>query len=96
MNIADTPVAPYLNLLNGMNRNEKIALASFLLDSLSGVKIVETIDDDISAEDEEFLAQKIGEMSFSPRIERLFAKRKEAAKMVDLEDERTRHILGLQ
>ena len=40
VNIADTPVAPYLNLLNGMNRNEKIALASFLLDSLSGVKIV--------------------------------------------------------
>lgn len=96
VNIANTPIAPYLNLLDGMNRNEKIAVASFLLDSLPGVRLVETTDDEaISEEDELFLARKLESMSFSPRIEQLFRKREKAARIVDLDDERTRHILGL-
>jgi hypothetical protein len=96
VNIAKTPIAPYIGLLDSMSRNEKIAVAMFLVDSLPGVKLVETTENEkMSSEDEAFLAQKLESMSFSPRVERLFEKRKEAAQMVDLDDERTRHILGL-
>ena len=97
MNIAQTPMAPYLGLLSGMSRNEKIAVALYLVDSLPGVEIVETASEQkMSPEDEAFLASKLKDMTFSPRIEKLFEKRKEAASMVDMEDDRTRHILGLR
>lgn len=96
VNIANTPMRPYLGLLNSMNRREKIAVALFLVDSLPGVDLVETGENqEDTATEEEFLASKLKDMTFSPRIERLFEKRKEASRAVDLEDERTRHILGL-
>ncbi|MBQ8065082.1 MAG: hypothetical protein IJ200_05445 [Prevotella sp.] len=97
VNIAQTPIAPYLDLLRDMNRNEKIAVALYLVDSLPGIEIVDTTEaQTMSPEDEDFLAKKLEEMTFSPRIEQLFEKRKEAAKNIDLNDERTRHILGLR
>ena len=96
INIANTPIAPYLDVLDTMNRNEKIALVLFLVDSLPGVEVVEKGDKgELTPEDDEFLARKLSAMSFSPRVERLFEKRKAASEMVDLNDERTRHILGL-
>ncbi len=96
VNIANTPIAPYIDLLNNMGREEKIALVLFLVDSLPGIDVVETAEkEDESQKDDAFLAEKLSHMTFSPRIERLFEKRKEAARMVDLNDERTRHILGL-
>ena len=96
MILANTPIAPYIGLLNNMGREEKIALVLFLVDSLPGVDVVETgKKDDTSKKDDAFLAEKLRGMTFSPRIERLFEKRREAARMVDLNDERTRHILGL-
>ena len=97
VNITQTPIAPYLELLKGMSRNEKIAVALYLVSSIPGIEVVETTEmPDMSSEDETFLAQKLKEMTFSPRIEKLFEKRKETAQMIDLNDERTRHILGLQ
>ena len=97
VNISETPIAPYLNLLKNMERNEKIAVAMYLVESLPGIEIVETDKEkEMSSDDETFLAQKLEGMTFSPRIEQLFEKRKEAAKMIDLGDERTRYILGLQ
>jgi hypothetical protein len=51
--------------------------------------------DNNEKEDEDFLAEKLAGMTFSHRIERLFEKRKEIAKNIDLSDERTRHILGI-
>ena len=56
--------------------------------------IVEVVES-ASQDEDAFLKQKLNSMTYSPRIERLFEKRKEAARMVDLNDERTRHILGL-
>jgi len=47
----------------------------------------------MAQEDEEFLAEKLAGMTFSPRIEQLFEKRKEIAQTIDLDDERTRRIL---
>jgi len=80
-----------------MNRNEKIAVALYLVDSLPGIEIIDTSETQtMSPEDEEFLAKKLEKMTFSPRIEQLFERRKEAAKSIDLNDERTRHILGLR
>lgn len=96
LNIANTPIAPYIGLLNNMGREEKIALVLFLVDSLPGIDVVETAEkEDELQKDDAFLAEKLSRMTFSPRIERLFEKRKEAARMIDLNDERTRHILGL-
>ena len=97
VNIANTPMAPYIDLLNNMGREEKIALVLFLVDSLPGVHVVETeVKEDASQEkDDAFLAEKLNGMTFSPRIERLFERRREAARTVDLNDERTRYILGL-
>lgn len=96
LNIAKTPMAPYVGILDNMGRDEKMAVALFLVKSIPGVEIIETkTDEPMSQEDEAFLADKLKGMSFSPRIERLFEKRKEIAEMVDLNDERTRHILGL-
>lgn len=97
VNIANTPMAPYIGLLNNMGREEKIALVLFLVDSLPGVHVVETEvkEDESQKKDDEFLAEKLSGMTFSPRIEKLFEKRREVARMVDLNDERTRHILGL-
>ena len=96
VNIANTPMRPYQGLLNSMNRSEKIAVALFLVNSLPGVELVDTGEnlEDVAAEDA-FLADKLKDMTFSPRIERLFEKRKEASRVVDLDDERTRRILGL-
>lgn len=93
VNIANTPIAPYLGLLNNLEREEKIALVLYLVDSLPGVDVVET--EDTVKDEDAFLAEKLKSMSFSPRIEQLFEKRRKAASMVDLNDERTRHILGL-
>lgn len=96
INIANTPMSPYQGLLNSMNRNEKIAVALFLVNSLSGIKIVETDEDQTNTDEEEdYLSRKLSNFTFSPRIEHLFEKRKEASQAVDLKDERTRHILGL-
>ena len=79
-----------------MNRSEKLAVVAYIVESIPGVKLVEAVDEvPISSDDEAFLNQKLQSMTFSPRIERLFEKRQEIAQHIDLEDERTRHILGL-
>ena len=96
VNVSNTPIAPYLGVLNGMNRKEKIAVALYLVDSIPGIELVESSNENISPADEEFLADKLKEMTYSPRIERLFDVRREAADKIDLNDERTSHILGLR
>lgn len=61
------------------------------------INIANTPENDDTMQDEDaFLAEKLKGMTFSPRIEQLFEKRRKAASMVDLNDERTRHILGLR
>ena len=89
-------MAPYIGVLNSMNDKEKIAVALFLVNSIPNVEIVRSKQKHpVSQEDEDFLAEKLAGMNFSPRIERLFQKRKEIASTIDTKDERTRHILGL-
>ena len=96
LNISKTPMAPYLGILSSMDNNEKMAVALFLVSSIPNVKIVhEKAEEPISLEDEDFLAEKLSAMSFSPRVERLFQKRREIAKTIDPNDELPRHILGL-
>ena len=86
-------MAPYLGILNSMDNNDKMTVALFLVNSIPNVKIVRTNTSQV--EDDAFLAEKLSSMTFSPRIERLFKKRMEIADMIDTDDERTRHILGL-
>lgn len=97
VSITQTPAAPYIDLLMGMNRNEKIAVASYLVKSLPGVEIVETDDNhSILPEDESYLAKKLENMSFSPRIEKLFERQREASESIDMNDGKTRHLLGIR
>ena len=96
MEISQTPMAPYMSILNSMNNNEKMAVALFLISSIPDVEIIKAKrESTMTKDDEEFLTEKLAGMTFSPRIERLFEKRREIAHTIDLEDERTRHILGL-
>ena len=55
VNLANTPIAPYIGLLNGMRREEKMALMLFLIDSLPGVEVVESASQDEDA----FLKQSV-------------------------------------
>jgi len=43
----------------------------------------------------EIIREKYKNLKRSPRVEKLMQLREEAAKYVDLTDERTKHILGL-
>lgn len=96
MEISQTPMAPYMSILNSMNNNKKMAVALFLISSIPDVEIIKAKrESTMTKDDEEFLAEKLAGMTFSPRIERLFEKRKEIARTIDLTDERTRHILGV-
>lgn len=57
------------SLLEGMERDEKIAVVMCLIDSIPGINIVESETEPISSDDEAFLEKKLEEMTFSPRIE---------------------------
>ena len=97
INLATTPIAPYLGVVDNMKRSEKMALALYLVESLPGIEIVDKDEEDrFSPEEEAFLAKKLSEMKFSPRVERLFEERQKVAETIDLSDERTRHILGIR
>ena len=62
LNITQTPIAPYINLLNGMSRNEKIAVVSYLVESIPNIEIVENESkQSVSPEDEVFLPRPHGE-----------------------------------
>ena len=88
-------MAPYMGILNSMDNDEKMAVALFGVSSIPDVKIIQAKQESsMTQEDDDFLAEKLAGMTFSPRIERLFKKRKEIARTIDLNDERTRHILG--
>ena len=89
-------MAPYVGLMDGMKRDEKLAVATYLVSSMDDVRIVALSGLMGQAEaDDAYLKSKIKDMEFSPRIEELFEKRRQAAGAVDLDDERTRHMLGI-
>lgn len=90
--IQSTPMAPYVGLMEKMSNQDKVAVATFLLARVPNVKVVE---EQPVMTNSEIIREKYKNLKRSPRVEKLMHLREEAAKYVDLNDERTKHILGL-
>ena len=90
--IQSTPMAPYVGLMEQMSDQDKVAVASFLVAKVPYAKVVEEKPDKTNAE---LIREKYKTLRLSPRVERLMKLREEAAENIDLSDERTKHILGL-
>ena len=85
-------MAPYVRLMESMNNQDKVAVATFLVAMVPHVKVVEEPSEKTNAE---IIREKYKSLKHSPRVERLMRLREEAVKYIDLTDERTKHILGL-
>ena len=89
--IQSTPMAPYVGLMEGMSNQDKVAVATFLVAMVPNVKVVE----EPVKSNAEIIREKYKNLRRSPRIKKLMQMREDAAKYVDLNDERTKHLLGL-
>jgi len=87
-----TPMAPYIELMENMSNQDKVAVASFLLAMVPHANLVEKSSVKSNAE---YIREKYKNLKHSPRVEKLMQMRTNATKYIDLEDERTKHILGL-
>ncbi len=86
-------MAPYIGLMETMSDQDKVAVATFLVSAIPHVKIVEEEPAKNSAE---IIREKYKHLKRSPRVEKLMQLREEASKVVDLNDQRTKHILGIE
>ena len=84
--INETPIAPYLGLLDGMTREQKMIVVTYITESLEESAVEENSNADI-------VREKLKRLKISPEIARLRGcmKLTESEK----EDERTQYILGL-
>lgn len=85
--VSETPMAPYMGIMQGMNINDINVVIEFLKETVRKAEEAKR-----KAEDE-FLAKKMAEIEISPEIDELF----DALRLTPEEaaDERTRWILGL-
>ena len=85
--VSETPMAPYMGIMRGMNINDINVVIEFLKETVREAEEAKR-----KAEDE-FLAKKMAEIEISPEIDELF----DALRLTPEEaaDERTRWILGL-
>lgn len=90
LEIQSTPMAPYIGLMEKMSNQEKLAVAMYLVATIPHVKVVEEQSTKTNAE---IILEKYRNLKRSPRVEKLMRMREDAAKYVDLTDERTKHIL---
>ena len=84
--ISETPMAPYLGLLDGMTREQKQIVETYITESMEEPAVEENSNADI-------VREKLKRLKISPEIARLRGcmKLTESEK----EDERTQYILGL-
>ncbi len=84
--ISETPMAPYLGLLDGMTREQKQIVVTYITESMEEPAVEENSNADI-------VREKLKRLKISPEIARLRGcmKLTESEK----EDERTQYILGL-
>lgn len=85
--VSETPMAPYMGIMRGMNINDINAVIEFLKET------VREAEESRRKADDEFLAKKMAEIEISPEVDELF----DALRLTPEEaaDERTRWILGL-
>lgn len=93
MRIQSTPMAPYMDLMEKMSNQDKMAVVSYLVAMMPNVKVVE--EQSTQKSNAEIIREKYKNLKRSSRVEKLMRMREDAAKYVDLTDERTRHILGI-
>ena len=84
--INETPMAPYLGVLDGMTREQKMIVVTYITESLEE-PIVE------AKSNTEIIREKLKRLKISPEIARLPG----CMKLTESEkkDERTQYILGL-
>ena len=84
--ISETPMAPYLGLLDGMTREQKQIVVTYITESMEEPAVEENSNADI-------VREKLKRLKISPEIARLRGcmKLTESEK----EDERMQYILGL-
>ena len=84
--ISETPMAPYLGLLDGMTREQKQIVVTYITESMEESAVEENSNADI-------VREKLKRLKISPEMARLRGcmKLTESEK----EDERTQYILGL-
>ena len=90
--IQSTPMAPYVGLMEKMSNQDKLTVAMFLVAMVPHMKVVEEQPSKTNAD---IIREKYKNLKRSPRVEKLMRMREDAAKYVNLTDERTKHILGL-
>lgn len=85
--VSETPMAPYMGIMRGMNINDINVVIEFLKET------VREAEESKRKADDEFLAKKMAEIEISPEVNELF----DALRLTPEEaaDERTRWILGL-
>ena len=85
--VSETPMAPYMGIMRGMNINDINVVIEFLKET------VREAEESRRKADDEFLAKKMAEIEISPEVDELF----DALRLTPEEaaDERTRWILGL-
>ncbi len=93
-------MAPYAGMISEMSEQEKFAVVRYIISLIatpkSGAKQVDfQREDDISDETIKNLSEKIKELPCSPKTQRLLELRRKAAEYVDLNDEKTRYLLGV-
>ena len=85
--IQTSPLAPYMELMRSVDISVKHALVEYMNEAIREAEEAKR-----KAEDE-FLAKKIAEMQISPRIRKFIDETRLTQE--EAQDERTRHILGL-
>jgi hypothetical protein len=85
--VSETPMAPYMGIMRGMNINDINVVIEFLKET------VREAEESKRKADDEFLAKRMAEIEISPEVNELF----DALRLTPEEaaDERTRWILGL-
>ena len=97
-------MAPYVTVMDGMSRKEKLSVVAYLISTLQNSETEKALgsrkpikrQNEFTEADRAFLKEKIRSLKASPRLTRLSELQQAAAAHIDTSDERTRYMLGLE
>ena len=100
LNIESTPMAPYARLISSMSEKDKVAVVNYITSLISQSQYVANLqgfkrENEITDADLKSLSEKIKQLPRSAKVERLLQLRHKAAECIDLDDDKTRYLLGL-
>ncbi|MCR5455720.1 MAG: hypothetical protein K6F33_12100 [Bacteroidales bacterium] len=93
-------MAPYIGLISSMSEREKVAVVQYIINLIPKKKDDNQQSDiqresEISEQELNVLREKIKQLPCNSKTKRLLELRHDAAKYIDLSDEKTRYLLGL-